>query len=874
MGLTIYTYGGGEILKNVFNSIAILSGGGLFHSLMIIALSCGAFWAIVKIFFSSQVEAFFLRFFFPSLAITGLLMLPKTNVKIEDAYTNEPYVVSNVPWLIAFPSQLISTLGYKITDGIESVMHVPNDMLYNKTGMVFGSETALDMRKYRISNAVLEQNLKRFSKQCVFFDLALHKYTLNELKQSTDIWKFLGDNTSKVRMIPYIDPTDSKREMIYLSCINAVKEMTPIFDKEIKYHAGQDIVKYLPLSFQALTKIKKENEELVSQQLMMQFLDGELGSENLAKRRAYMQQKSTYHILGSIASSSLVTMRAVLEAIIYSSTIFVLPLAVLPGGLSFIMNWLWMLTWIQLWPPFYAIVNYILQIVAQGKAQTIFLGLSDSEKGLSFFTNAGLANLHEDMFAMCGYLATMVPFISYAIVKGGISSFTHLSSSLMNPGQSAASSAASELTSGNYSFANMSFGQMSYQNTTSLQHQMAPSLSSGHFTENSGDLTTTYSHDQIMYDQKLSKLAWDVSSDQSITEGLQKAQQSSTAFTETAQNSYMESLASQGRWMSDLSSHLSKSQSFNESISEREAHDIQESARYLQSQASSLSKQYGISEHDCMSAMLGGSFWGSGGSYGRNTSNDELANEAFNISKSHDFQHNLQKVTDFAKSRAHNALNDEGIRLSEGTSRSIDESITAQEQYLIAKNRSESISETASWAEQNSNLIRKSRTQDLVNWATEEMGAEEAKRVLIEGSDEEKAMLFSDFVSTLKSGSIEKGLDPDYLYESASIKTIDKEAEIGKLHDNYFDDARQNNLGKGDIFEKMRELESRFSMEDNDFSDHIKNASETVGNDDQKFKIEGNLESKIYERFLKGQCSRIKFSEQHTNDQFPLGWQK
>jgi conjugal transfer mating pair stabilization protein TraG len=142
-----------------------------------------------------------------------------------------------------------------------------------------------------------------------------------------------------------------------------------------------------------------------------------------------MQQKSTYHILGSLASSSLITMRAVLEAIIFAAIIFVLPLSVLPGGLSFLSNWLWMLIWIQLWPPFYAIVNYIMQIVAQGKAQAIFMSLSQDERGLSFFTNSGLANLHEDMFALSGYMAVLVPFISYAVVKGGISSFIHLSSS-------------------------------------------------------------------------------------------------------------------------------------------------------------------------------------------------------------------------------------------------------------------------------------------------------------------------------------------------------------------------------------------------------------------------------------------------------------
>jgi hypothetical protein len=105
MALTIYTYGGGEILRNVFNSIAILINGGLFQSLMVIGVSCGAFYVIATSFFSPQAEAFFVRFFLPVLAFTGLMMLPKTTVHIEDAYTQAPYKVDNIPWLLARPME-------------------------------------------------------------------------------------------------------------------------------------------------------------------------------------------------------------------------------------------------------------------------------------------------------------------------------------------------------------------------------------------------------------------------------------------------------------------------------------------------------------------------------------------------------------------------------------------------------------------------------------------------------------------------------------------------------------------------------------------------------------------------------------------------
>lgn len=874
MSLTICTYGGGEILRNIFNSIAILTGGDLMRSLMIIGVSCGAFWTISKAFFSQKAEAFMVQFLLPALAVTGLLMLPKTSVHIEDAYTNAPYKVDNVPWIIARPAELISTLGYQLTTAIESAMHVPNDLSYNKTGMVFGAETALDMRKYRLTNAVLEQNLKRFAKQCVFYDIALNRYSLDQLKKSTQLWQFLENNSSKVRVIPYADPLDPKKPMTYLSCQNAVKTMSPIFAKEKQYYALQDITKHLPLTFQALTGLQKNAEELISQQLMMQVLDGELGSDNFAKSRAYIQQNSTYSLLGSLASNSLVTMRAILEAIVYASVVIVLPMSVLPGGLSFISNWLWMVVWLQLWPPFYAIVNYILQIVARSKTQAIFMGLSQNEKGLSFFTNSGLAHLHEDIFAMTGYIAMLVPFISYAVVKGGVSSFIHLSSSLMNPGQSAASTAASEQTSGNYSFGNSSFGQVSYRNATSLQQNQAPSLSSGFFTENQGNLSATYTADETLLRQGSSDLRWGISSDTAITESFQKAQQSSEAFTESKQKSYMESVSTCGKYLSDLSSHLSQSENFQEGISSREAYDVMQSARYLQNQAHNLSQQYGISEHESMTALFGGNSIAGGVTHSKNTTTDELANSALSFSNSKEFQQNVQKLTDFARSQAHNTLNDEGVRLAFGTTQSFDEVSNAQQQYQSALSHSKQMSETASWAQQNTQMIRKSLNQDLVNWASKEVGYDESKRILLNGNDDERALLVGNFISTLHSSQMQVG-DWDFsaaqCYEASAVQTIDKEAALNSLYQHHVDDARQEGLEKGVLTEKIKQY---MPMQMEEYCQgELQNTKQRIHDDREK----ANISDYVYEKATTGGLTRLYDGPiDHTEDkpEKPGFWQR
>jgi conjugal transfer mating pair stabilization protein TraG len=898
MNFTLVTYGGGTILKDIFNSIAILlnNNGGVFQSLMILALSCSSIWAISKALFSGQLQALFLQFLFPVIAITSFVMLPRASVHIEDVLTGNSYKVDNVPLLLARTAETISSLGYYVTDAIETVMHVPGDTNYNSTGMVFGSETALDMSKYKISNPVLEQNLKRFSKQCVFYDLALNRYSLNELKQTRDLWEFLEKNSSKVRMIPYTDPTDVKKKSTYLTCQNALKEMKPIFEKEKGYYGKQDIVKNLPLTFQALTGIKRGQEELISQQLMMNVLSNELAGEQYAKTRAQVQQKNTYQILGALASNSLVIMRAVLEAIIYASVIFVIPFSVLPGGITFITNWLWLTIWIQLWPPFYAIINYIMHSVARGKAAAILQWLSDADSGLSFFTSIGLSNLNDDIFALSGYLAASIPFISYAIVKGGISSFMHLAGSLMTPAHSAATSAAGEQSTGNLSLGNVNYGQTSYGNTTGLQRNMAPSLSEGYFTESTGSLRTTYAGDEAIIDQASSKFRMAVSSDDAITNSFQKSQQNAEMITESSQKNYMESVSSSGRNMTDLTSHLSQSQSYSDMQSSREAYDVQESARFLQSQANSLSEQYGISSRDGMSILMSARQLTKGlrsipvlGSivdgictaipeYQRGTFKDELANSALNIVNSEDFQTNYQKVSDFATSSSHTSLNDEGLRLVDGYTRSLDEVASTQEQFQFAKSRSDQISDTASWAEQHTQVIRKSLDQDLLNWASDTYGFGEAKRILTSGSEAEASELVQKFVGSVKQSFDGHSLHSDFQKQSERFESAfpmpDKQAELEKMYQRADEHISSFSFSKVDFHESNRDFDTRMENASNAFESKLNSVRHS--NESKETEMRSHLQSQdddwAVSRLYGGVISNITGNQK--SHVAPLGWNK
>lgn len=229
--MTIITYGGGDILYNVFNAIAMLinGGGGIVRPIALIVAAIGGVWAITKAFFSSPT-AIFSSYLIPLIAIPGILMVPNSKVHIEDVLLDKSYTVDHVPLFLAKFSEMVSTIGYKITEAFEKVMHTTDDPTYLSTGMIFGAETSFDISRYKIANGDLEQNLRRFSKQCILYDLAFGRYSIDELKKTTDLWKFFKERTSKVRMILYKDPKTKKGS--YLSCEKALNEMSLLFEEE------------------------------------------------------------------------------------------------------------------------------------------------------------------------------------------------------------------------------------------------------------------------------------------------------------------------------------------------------------------------------------------------------------------------------------------------------------------------------------------------------------------------------------------------------------------------------------------------------------------------------------------------------------------
>lgn len=742
--LTIHTYGGGEILQKLFTAISMLSGdGGIVGPLMFACAALGFGFAFCKIIGNLAFDRFITHSFIPFLAIYTVFIVPTTTIHIEDElHKPKIYKVDQVPRILAHFAEIASSIGYYVTYGIEKAMHTVDDVKYSRTGLIFGSDTALDFRRFGLTNPDLQKDLKEFSKQCVLYDLALGRYSLDDLKKSTDIWNFLKERTSMLGMIHYCPPTthgDQKEQCQYLNCKQALEKFEPLFDKEKAYYAKQEIGKNLPLTFQALTQMKEESQKLISQQIMMNVLSDQFSSQKFAQERAYLQQNTTYQAAGFLAAKGVVVMRCVFEAVIYASFLFILPLALLPSGIKLLINWAWLVIWVQFWPPFYAILNYIASIVAAYATAGVHEGLAT--KGLSIFTNLGLQNFANDTFALAGYLTLSVPYLSYILLQGGLHQFVQLAGTLTSPAQSAASNASVEQTSGNYSYDNISVGQSSYGNTTAFQNNVAPSVSDGFFVENTGHERADYTTSGVIYTQNASNLTSSINADQVFGESLQHQRQHAESFAETASQQYQESVAHATNAGSSLMHHLAHAENFNEGISSREAYDAQQSVRHIESAADQWGRQFGLTSKQSTDFALAGAVGGelgvskllnavvgaginfSGkGSLGYSSGADEsqLINSAMNFARSEEFQSSFQKVIDYATSNAASSSQDTGNRLAHDFTESLNETKSYQDAYHIAKTQLDQVSDTGAWYEQNSHLIKDNLNQKYVDWAIDQ----------------------------------------------------------------------------------------------------------------------------------------------------------
>lgn len=575
----IYSYGGGDFLRMIFNGIASLFGNDSY----IVALNAVALVGFVGWLFGIAMnggKGFDLKHLLTIIMVLGLAVVPKKDLIITDRIVPaNSAVVGNVPLGLALVASGFSKVGDFLTRSFETVFSLPNQVGYTGNGLLFASHLVEESTKFEFTDPRIGANMTDFWKSCVYYDLIFNKYTWKSMQESDDLIAFIENNTSSVRGFTYENAAGAKSIEVCSSGfsnklipdINAeIANATNIYGGRLvntKELPAAQVARFsasLPPAYQYFTGLSRTNAEILGQNMMANSLrrglssfasevDATAAAEDFAMAKAERERMMTFSVMGKLAKKMLPALQHLFEAFIYAIFPIVMMLMMLPVAGKVAMGYLQALLWINMWPPLYAILHFAMMYYSQSAASAAVVQSGGGfPTGLSVMTNTGLGQVLNDWAAIAGYLSMSIPMISYMVVSRSGAMAAGLAGKLLQGYESPVSKATDEAAAGNYNI-----GNTRYDTHAAFQSNTAPSMTAGGVTtsDGAGNTTRTSADGKTYVDIAASTGPVDIASGssvastakQSLSEATQKQEQSSVSLAEsnTALRAKVNAVASQ-----------------------------------------------------------------------------------------------------------------------------------------------------------------------------------------------------------------------------------------------------------------------------------------------------------------------------------------
>ena len=202
--LLIYTPQNGDYFKTILDATVTLLNTATFKSALDIMLPLAVTMVGYQYVMGKKLASL-QRFIVTSFIVTVCLLGIRVPVAIIDMQTatstGSALNVDNVPIGIALPAAIISGMGYGITQVFSDVFHMPDDLDYNKTGMIFGARTWLAATNTRLSMSPdLATDMSTYIRQCIFAAklLASHQISPEALVNSPDLMTTYFESPSPI----------------------------------------------------------------------------------------------------------------------------------------------------------------------------------------------------------------------------------------------------------------------------------------------------------------------------------------------------------------------------------------------------------------------------------------------------------------------------------------------------------------------------------------------------------------------------------------------------------------------------------------------------------------------------------------------------
>ncbi len=822
--LEIYAIAGGDWLRGNLNAIAAFMGTSTWSTIekMCIAISV----LIVAGNWVKKHNVMDLIGWVFSLTLVSMLVVIRTPVQIID-YSNvaQVYEVDNVPIGLAIPASLTTRAGNALIQSYEMVFALPDSATYSKTGMLFGSNLVAKSTDFLSQNPQITTLFSDYVQNCVMGDIFLnHKYSFEELLNSPDPYTLIFANPSPLRGV-----FDKNNQ--FQTCEEASRDLksalvldTQTGGKTWNYYVRQlfggkpnpdllfsqmigDSYNYFYSSGQSAGQIIRQNVTMNALRSGIQSYAARSGDTaslvNMANTSSLEKQRLAQATMGHQALRTLPLMQTVIMGIM----IGMFPIMVMAAmfnmmTLQVLKGYVFALIWLQTWPLLFAILNSAMAYYAKQNGVPVVL---------SELSQVQLKN--SDIATTAGYIAVMIPPLSWGIVKSMGAAFSSAYSHFSSSGLSATSQAASGVVDGNYSFANMQMENVSgYSwgtNSTTSFGQMSRQLANGGISTQTRDGSMVWDSGGAM-----SKLPVDINVGRQIASAQQQMAREADVQAESALHGYNSSVTSAWNSLQQFGTNkgnsastttgadttessqdsMARSKMWNAVVANAKANNISNEESFQQLMDDSAKSTQGVdlygsgkwSSGDQLFGKLGK--WGTGlsaeagvkGSAGWTHSSGNTDNVGTSGRESNDSRHDtssqaakdFKEASDYFTSRktttSGNITDNNASSRVDQFAASLSSAKNSYDQYTSSRTRSHEYSEMASRTESMTGQMNENLTQQFANFV-QHRAPQDAEAILTNTSSPEIAAQREALAREFVKEQVEPRVDAAYQQGRESI---------------------------------------------------------------------------------------------------------
>lgn len=779
---TIYTVAGGAWFQDTLNGVAAFFNSRAGDSLIAMATAVSVIVGAATYIRTRNIMDLVKWAGFYVLVI-AVLVGDKRNVQIIDL--SEPaaiYQVDNVPTGLAAPASLITRIGAGMAQVYDFVFARPDALTYSKTGMLFGAQLAAGSSDFRFSEPEIQRMFSDYVHNCVVGDIMLNnKYSIGDLMNSTDPYALIFSKPSPLRGL-----YDKNRN--FLTCQEATVKINtdsgdisgankyPFLQQMLNRMHGftnqvfgptngasmalftemlGDSYNYFHGNSMTSTEIIRKNVVMNGLRSGLESFSAQSGDTaglvNTATQTSMAKMRLSQATSASIAANTLPVMHSVLLGMTMALFPVLIVLAVVSSlSWTIIKGYIYTIAYLQMWPILFSILNHAMNFYLQGKLNGTAVTLATFDQ---------VQNTYSDIGTTAGWLALSIPFIAWGMVKGLGQVVSQAGNYLGQTLQSASTQSSSQAVDGNWSYNNMTTGNVQGNKwDTNYSHR------EGHMTSQleSGATRTLTSSGQNVFDSTgaMSKLPVSINGAEVTSSSLTQQARESEQRAQTALSGYQSGRSSSWSQLQQFASQRGNSDSLVESSDHSTGSNSSTGVNKMLNATQTLAKHLGVSESEAYNHLMDKSSRGSlnvggkvsasspkffkfieaegyigaeltgstGSSHGTSKTNSKMKDLRDDKSSqlAQDFREGLDMVTSSRLSANGSHTDATSSNKVEQLAATLTDTQNSYQQYSDSMTRSHEYSEMAAYVQSNSAQINSNFDQQFANYVMQKSGNAEA----------------------------------------------------------------------------------------------------------------------------------------------------